>query len=281
MLNIADGKKIASEILQDLEKRVKALKKQNKQPALAVVLVGDDKPSHTYVRQKQKAAEQIGVEFYKLEYPANIGKDELIAEIKKAQKERKLSGLIVQLPVPESLWPYTREIVDNIDIRLDVDCLSHCALGRVMMNVSPIVPPTPGAIMEILKYYQIALENKHVCLIGRGDLIGRPLASMLTHEKVALSVHGRGTRNLADFTQTADIIITGVGQKNLLTGDMVKDGVVVIDAGITFTDGKIGGDIDFDSVAKKASLVTPVPGGVGPVTVAKLLENVVISCERD
>lgn len=280
MTTIADGKKIASEILEKLKTRVIALEEKNKKPALAVVLVGDDKPSHTYVRQKQKAAEKIGVKFYKFEFPSDIGKDKLIAGIKNIQKTHKLSGLIVQLPVPEALWPYTHEIVDNIDIRLDVDCLSHCALGRVMMNTSLVVPPTPGAIMEILKYYKIDLKELHVCLLGRGDLIGRPLASMLTHEKVALSVHGRSTKNLKWFTESSDIIVTGVGQKNLLTGDMVKVGVVVIDAGITFTDGKIGGDVDFDTVSKKASLITPVPGGVGPVTVAKLLENVVTSCEQ-
>ncbi|OGF26641.1 hypothetical protein A2242_01645, partial [Candidatus Falkowbacteria bacterium RIFOXYA2_FULL_47_9] len=233
-----------------------------------------------YVRQKQKAAEQIGVEFLRCAYPTAIGKDALIAEIKKIQKRHKLSGLIIQLPVPEKLWPHTREIVNNIDINIDVDCLSHLALGKVLMNASPLVPPTPGAILEILRYYKINLKGKNVCLIGRGDLIGRPLTAILTHEPVALSVHGRATKNLSDFTKTADIIITGVGKKNILTAPMVKKGVVVIDAGITFADKKIGGDVDFAGVAKKAGLITPVPGGVGPITVAKLLENTIISAEN-
>ena len=280
MTTIVDGRKIAAEILENLRGRVKKLKRKHITPALAVVLVGDDKPSHTYVRQKQKAAEQIGVKFFHCVYPAAIDKDELIAEIKKIQKQHKLSGLIIQLPVPEKLWSHTREIVNNIDIKIDVDCLSHLALGRVLMNASPLEPPTPGAILEILRYHKINLKGKNVCLIGRGDLIGRPLAAMLTHEPVALSIHGRATKNLSDFTKTADIIITGVGKKNILTAPMVKKGVIVIDAGITFTGNEIGGDVDFASLAKKASLITPVPGGVGPITVAKLLENTVINAEN-
>jgi methylenetetrahydrofolate dehydrogenase (NADP+)/methenyltetrahydrofolate cyclohydrolase len=280
MAIIVDGKKIAAEILENLRSRVQKLKRRGVTPALAVVLVGDDKPSHTYVHQKQKAAEQIGVEFFRCAYPATIKKDALISEIKKIQKRHKLSGLIIQLPVPENLWPHTREIVNNIDIKIDVDCLSHLALGKVLMNASPLVPPTPGAILEILRYYKINLKNKNVCLIGRGDLIGRPLAAMLTHEPVALSIHGRSTKNLSDFTKTADIIITGVGKKNLLTAAMVKKGVVVVDAGVTFTGKQISGDVDFINVAKKARLITPVPGGVGPITVAKLLENTVISAEN-
>jgi len=280
MATIVDGRKIAAKILENLRRRVQKLKRKGATPMLAVVLVGDDKPSHTYVRQKQKAAEQIGVEFLRCAYPTAIGKDALIAEIKKIQKRHKLSGLIIQLPVPEKLWPHTREIVNNIDINIDVDCLSHLALGKVLMNASPLVPPTPGAILEILRYYKINLKGKNVCLIGRGDLIGRPLTAILTHEPVALSVHGRATKNLSDFTKTADIIITGVGKKNILTAPMVKKGVVVIDAGITFADKKIGGDVDFAGVAKKAGLITPVPGGVGPITVAKLLENTIISAEN-
>ena len=196
------------------------------------------------------------------------------------QREYRLSGLIIQLPVPENLWPHTREIVDNINSNIDVDCLSHLALGRVMMGSSSLEPPTPGAIMEILRYYKVDLVGKHVCLIGRGDLIGKPLAAMLAHEPVALSVHGRATTNLSDFTKAADIIITGVGRKNILTADMVKPGVTVIDAGITFENGAISGDVDFAGVAPKCSLIAPVPGGVGPVTVAKLLLNTVISAEN-
>ncbi|PIR97448.1 MAG: bifunctional methylenetetrahydrofolate dehydrogenase/methenyltetrahydrofolate cyclohydrolase [Candidatus Doudnabacteria bacterium CG10_big_fil_rev_8_21_14_0_10_41_10] len=280
MATIVDGKKISKEILGDLQTRVKALVGKHNQPHLAVVLVGNDKPSQTYVGMKEQAAEKIGIKFSRFEFPGDISKEELILEIKKIQNTHGLSGLIVQLPVPEKLWPHTREIVDTIDLGIDVDCLSHLSLGRVMMNNSPIVPPTPGAILEILKYYKVDLQGKHVCLVGRGDLIGKPLAAIFMNMRVALSVHGRDTKNLSDFTKTADVIITGVGKKNILTAEMVKDGCVVIDGGVSFEGGKMAGDVDFENVQKKASLITPVPGGVGPITVAKLLENTVFGCEQ-
>lgn len=279
MSNLVDGKKIAQTILDGLTSRISQLGKQNISTALAVVLVGDDKPSQTYVGKKQQAAKRIGMEFKLVSLPATISTQDLINEIKNLQSDNSLSGMIVQLPLPEALRADTREIVNAIDVAIDVDCLSYTALGKVMMNVSRFVPPTPGAILEILKYHKVDLEGKHVCLVGRGELIGRPLASILTHYPVALSVHGRSTKNLADFTKSADVIITGVGRKDTLTGDMVSQGCVVIDAGVSFVDGKIYGDVEFDKVAAKASLITPVPGGVGPLTVAKLLENTVLSAE--
>ncbi len=279
MVKIVDGKQIAESILDDLKARVQNLKNKGVEPALAVVLVGDNKPSQTYVKKKGEAAEKIGLTFFKFEFPASISKDDLISEIKKIQAEKNLSGLILQLPVPEALWPFTREIVNNIDINIDVDCLSHLALGRVMMNESPLTPPTPGAIMEILKHHKVDLKGKEVCLVGRGDLIGKPLAAMLNHEPVTLTTCGKSTPDLSVYTKTADIIITGVGKKDLVTGEMVKEGCVVVDAGVSFEDGKMYGDINFESISKKASNVTPTPGGVGPITVAKLLENTVKAAE--
>ena len=275
MTQIVNGNKIADEILDNLQARVQKLKEKDVKPALAVVRVGNDKPSITYVKKKGEAAEKIGLTFFKFEIADDADKDTLITRIKEIQKEHKLSGLILQLPVPEKLWASTREIVNNIDIGIDVDCLSHQALGRVMMNESPLVPPTPGAIMEILKYYKVDLQEKEVCLVGRGDLIGKPLAAMLVHEPVTLVTCGRSTKDLSKYTKTADIVITGVGKKDLVTGDMIKDGAVVIDAGVCFEDGKMYGDINFESVKEKSSLITPTPGGVGPITVAKLLENTV------
>jgi len=279
MNNLVDGKKIAQTILDGLKNRISHLGKQNISTALAVVLVGDDKPSQTYVGKKEQAAKKIGMDFKRVNLPATISTQDLIGEIEKLQSDNSLSGLIVQLPLPETLLADTREIVNTINVDIDVDCLSYTSLGRVMMNTSLFVPPTPGAILEILKYHKVDLTGKHVCLVGRGELIGRPLASILTHYPVALSVHGRSTKNLSDFTKSADVIIAGVGRKDTVTGDMVSDGCVVIDAGISFVDGKMYGDVEFDAVAQKASLITPVPGGVGPLTVAKLLENTVLSAE--
>lgn len=247
-------------------------------PRLSVVLVGDDKPSQTYVRKKGEACEKIGIEFSLHEYPAEIKEEEIISEIKKIQNEEKLSGLIVQLPLPEHLD--TKKIINYIDPDIDVDYLTYINLGKLLIGKNEFRPPTPGAIMEILNYYNIDLYGKYVTLVGRGELIGKPLANILFHEEVTFSVCNKTTKKLEDFTLNSDVIITGVGKHNLITGDMIKKDAVVIDAGTTFVDGKMYGDIEFGSVEKKAGLVTPTPGGVGPITVAKLLENTVICAER-
>jgi len=286
MAQIVDGNKIASEILGNLKARVQNLKKRNVEPALAVVIVGHDQSSHTYVKKKGESAKKIGVDFFKFEFAADTDKETLMARIKEIQEQHQLAGLIIQLPLPDRLWPDTREIVNQINQEIDVDCLTYQSLGRVLMGASALVPPTPGAILEILKFHQIDLTGKVVCLVGRGDLIGRPLAAMLAHEPVTLITCGKDTKNLASFTKQADIVICGVGKKDLVTGEMVKKGAVVIDAGVCFDrpDGssqeKMYGDINFESIKKRASLVTPTPGGVGPITVAKLLENTVKVAER-
>lgn len=279
-MNIVDGKKISSKILSDLKLRVSSLKNLGIIPSLAVVLIGDDKASHTYVSKKEEAAKDVGINFIRIELPASISKEELSQQILKAQKDNHLEGMIVQFPLPEHLWECRRDITDNISLDIDVDCLSRTALGRVLVGESKFVPPTPGAIMEILKHYSVDLMGKHICIVGRGDLIGKPLAAMLMNYPVTITVCGRSTKNLSDILKQADVIVTGVGKGNLITEDMVNDGSIVIDAGVSFDDhGKMVGDVDFESVKNKASLITPVPGGVGPITVAKLLENVVLASE--
>lgn len=279
MATIVNGKKIASTILQGLKPRVESIKEKGGKVALAVVIVDDDKPSQTYVKRKEESAQEIGVDFFKFEYPADITKESLIKEIKKIQTKNQLSGLIVQLPLPQSLRDDTREIVNQIEQNIDVDCLTYKSLGQVMMGTNKLAPPTPSAVLEILKYHKVDLQGKLVVLIGRGDLIGKPLAAMLMHQPVTLTACGKECPDLSYFTKTADIIVCGVGKNKILTEEMVKDGVVVIDAGICFKGDKMYGDVDFKSVEPKALLITPVPGGVGPITVAKLLENTVMSAE--
>jgi len=281
MATIVDGNIIAETILNNLKTRVAALKEKGVNPTLAVVLVGNDKASKMYIAKKQAAAVALGMTFLSFEFPENISQTALIVNLQKIQAENKLSGLIVQLPLPDDLWANTRDIMDYIGLSIDVDCLSHTALGRVLMGEHFLIPPTPGAIMEILNQHKIDLTGKEVCLVGRGELIGKPLAGIFLSQPVTLKVCGKATKDLAKETKTADIIITGVGKKNILTGEMIKDGAVVIDAGICFDENnKICGDIDFNSITIKASLVTPVVGGVGPITVAKLLENTIRAAER-
>lgn len=279
MAIIVDGKKIAATILEGLKARVKTVKKQTGTVVLAVVIVGDDQPSQTYVRKKEESARAIGVDFFKFAFKSTIGKDELISQIKKIQQEHQLSGLIIQLPLPKNLKPDTREIINQIDQQLDVDCLTDWSLDRVAKGRSKLIPPTAAAILEIFNYYQIDLLNKKILLIGRGQLVGKPLAAILTRQGRALTVCGSEIKALRPLTLVADIIICGVGKKNLITGEMVKPGVVVIDAGVSYQAEKIFGDLDFSAVSQQASLITPVPGGVGPITVAKLLENIVINSE--
>ena len=275
MNTIVNGKKVSSNILKKLKIKVGQLKEHNIIPKLAVVLVGDNKPSQTYVRKKKEASDGIGVKFYLHHYPDNISTASLIQEIKKIQSKRNLSGLIVQLPLPKNIE--TEKVLNQIDPEIDVDYLTFTNLGKLITGENELIPPTPGAVLEILKYYKIKLDNKYVVLIGRGKLIGRPLANLFLHKPVTLSVCNSTTKNLVEFTKKADIIVTGVGKYNLVTGEMIKKGACVIDTGVCFEGGRMYGDIDFKTVSKKASLVTPTPGGIGPITVAKLLENTVIN----
>ncbi len=268
---IVDGNAIASEILARLGKQIQSL---GLRPHLAVVLVGSDPASQTYVRKKQEAAESIGVKFSLYKFPQTITTDELIAELHQIQSQA-LSGIIVQLPLPPTIDK--RVALNELDPEIDVDYLSWESLGKLVIGENQLVPPTPGAILEVLNFHKVPLKGKHVVLVGQGELIGKPLANILIQMPVTLTVCGRETKNLSDFTKQADILITGVGKAGLISGSMVKPGVVVVDAGVSFKGKKMFGDVKFEEVSKIASLMTPTPGGVGPITVAKLLENVVLN----
>lgn len=269
MSTVVDGKSIADSILKRLKAQVSHSKHQ---PRLAVVLVGNDPASFTYVRKKQEAALGIGMHFSLFHYPANIGTDGLVKELRRIQRS-SWDGIIVQLPLPKSVNKAV--VLNELDSAVDVDFLSWEALGKLVIGENDLIPPTPGAILEILKQHKIKLNGQHVVMVGAGNLIGKPLANILVHEPITLTICGKSSKNLGQLTRQADILITGTGVAELIQGSMVKKGAVVIDAGVSFRGKKMFGDIHFASVAKKASLVTPTPGGVGPVTVAKLLENVV------
>lgn len=268
MTTIVNGHKIASKIYSRI-KRQRGVKAK-----LGVVLVGNHKPSQTYVRKKGEAAKACGVDFLLRQLPSRISTKQLIAEVQQLQQSKyKLTGLIVQLPLPKHI--NTGKVLESISPSIDVDCLSQTSLGKLITGSYWIEPPTPGAILEILRYHHIPLAGAKVVLIGAGSLVGRPLANMLFHEQATVSVLNRSTKNATFYTKMADIIVTGVGKHGVLTGNMIKPGAVVIDAGVSFVGKKMYGDINFKSVAKKARLVTPTPGGVGPLTVAKLIENTV------
>ncbi len=274
MTTIVNGPEIADGIYKRLRRQVPKLVKAGVTPKLGVILVGGDKPSQTYVRKKGQSAEKIGVGFELRKFPAKITTTKLIAEVKKFQQARnKLTGLIIQLPLPKHI--NTGKVLEAVDPSIDVDCLTQVNLGKLVTGSYWIEPPTPGAILDILKYHGVELTGKKVAIIGAGALIGKPIANMLMNERATISVMNSITPDPMKYTKNADIIITGVGRHNLLTGAMINKGAIVIDAGVCFVGKKMYGDIEFSTVSKKAKLVTPTPKGVGPLTVAKLIENTV------
>lgn len=274
MATIVDGSKIAQQILGKLKQEIK---QSRLRPHLAVVLVGADPASRTYVRKKQEAALAIGVKFSLFTYPSNISTEKLIAQLGKIQRQ-SLSGIIIQLPLPQTLDK--KRVLNALQPELDVDFLTWESLGKLVVGENILVPPSPGAVLEILRHYKINLKGQHVVLVGAGDLIGKPLANIFIHMPVTLTTCNKETKNLSDITRQADILITGVGKAGLIRGNMVKPGAVVIDAGVSFKGKKMFGDVAFEEVKKIARLITPTPGGVGPITVAKLLENTVVNSQK-
>lgn len=266
-----EGKLIAQKILDSVKARVSKLRRR---PTLAVVMVGDNPASKKYVEKKAKAAEYVGIDFSLIRFPGNVDQEQLNEELVRLQLRN--DAVMVQLPLPKQID--TQEILDAIDPDKDADCLSSAAIGRVARGHMKIIPPTAGAVMEILS--DIELEGTHVVVVGQGELVGKAVAAVMLNHPVTMTVCGLGTKKLSDHTKKADILISGTGQPGLIKADMVKKGATVIDAGTSSVDGALQGDVDFERVAKKASLITPVPGGVGPITVAKLLENVVILAEK-
>lgn len=275
---LIDGKAIAQKIEEKTAARVALLKKKGLNPKLAVILVGADKPSQTYVRRKGEAAKRVGIDFELHELPEKISMEELIDKTEEIQHSEYLSGLIVQLPLPEHL--YTSEVLNTIHPELDVDCLTDVNLGKLVMKTNSIVPPTPGAVITILHELNVDLVGKEVCIIGAGALVGKPLTIMMLNERATVTVCNSKTKDIKEKCLMADIIVTGVGKKDVVTGDMVKEGAIIIDTGVCFVDGKMYGDVNVEEVLSKAAQVTPTPGGVGPLTVARLLWNTLLCAEE-
>ncbi|OGH93419.1 MAG: hypothetical protein A2563_02315 [Candidatus Magasanikbacteria bacterium RIFOXYD1_FULL_40_23] len=278
MSNIIDGKKIAAKIEKETAKAVSALKAKGITPKLAVVLVGDNKASRLYIKRKKEAAERVGISFVLHEFSKNISKEDLVGAVNKIQKDRALTGLIIQLPLPERL--YKPEVLNAINPNIDVDCLTDANIGKLVMKTNLIEPPTPWAVIKTLKEIKFNLVGKNATIVGAGALVGKPLAIMLVNELASVTTCNSHTKNLKNKCLEADVIISAVGKQNLITADMVKKSTVVIDTGIVYVDGKMHGDVDFIPVSKKASFITPTPGGIGPLTVAKLLLNTVTCAKK-
>lgn len=268
-MQIIDGRKLSKEILEKVKNEVRKL---NFQPVFCDVLVGDDPVSAQYVQMKMKTAEKVGIHFHRANFKSNITTEELIKEIKVLNKIPNMCGIIIQLPLPESLDK--RVVLDSIDSHLDVDCLGAAASQEFYSGNVDIGFPTALACMALLDSLKIDLQNKKIVVLGQGMLVGKPVTALLKFRNLSPEIITSQTLNKKDLIKEADVVISGIGQGKYITGDMIKTGAILIDAGTSESEGGIVGDIDIESVQNVAGYVSPVPGGVGPVTVAMLLNNV-------
>jgi len=275
---IIDGRQIAAAVRHEVRERVQKLRDSNGGvPGLAVVLVGDDAASATYVRSKAKACEEVGIASRQLTLPSDISQEELRDIIQKLNRESGIHGILVQLPLPKHLDE--RAALETVDPEKDVDGFTYANIGRLVENRARFVPCTPAGILELLDREKIEIAGRHAVVVGRSEIVGKPVAMLLLHRNATVTICHSRTVDLTAEIRRADVLIAAVGRPRLITGDMVKPGAVVIDVGINRVEGKLVGDVDFASVAPIASAITPVPGGVGPMTVAMLLENTVRAFE--
>ncbi len=271
---IIDGKKIAAELREELKKKVTELKSTyNAVPGLTVILVGEDAPSKIYVKNKEKFAKEVGMNSEVIRYPADISEDKLLNKIKELNKNDQVSGILVQLPLPKHI--NKRKVIETIDYGKDVDGFHPVNVGNLSSGYDSSIPCTPLGCSLLLKKVEKNLSGKHAVVIGRSNLNGKPMTQLLLKENCTVTITHSKTKDLKAECLRADIIIAAVGIPKLVKGDWIKKGAIVIDVGINKTDSGIVGDVDFDEVAKEAKAITPVPGGVGPMTIACLLNNTV------
>ncbi|NLJ84415.1 MAG: bifunctional methylenetetrahydrofolate dehydrogenase/methenyltetrahydrofolate cyclohydrolase FolD [Halanaerobiaceae bacterium] len=273
---IIDGKGIAEDIHRELKEEAALLTQEGRAPGLAVVLVGNDPASETYVRSKERTARELGIFSKVIKKDAGTSKEELIELIKELNEDRRIDGILVQLPLPSHIDE--KEIIEAIDPGKDVDGFHPVNTGRLFNSQKDIPrfePCTPMGIMELLERQGIELEGKKAVVVGRSNIVGKPVACLLLEKNATVTICHSRTRDLAKETATADILVVAVGRAGFINGSMVKEGVVAIDVGINRVDGKLVGDLDFPSVEKKSSYITPVPGGVGPMTIAMLMKNTI------
>jgi methylenetetrahydrofolate dehydrogenase (NADP+)/methenyltetrahydrofolate cyclohydrolase len=268
-MKIIDGKQLSKEILENIKAEVAGL---SFVPVFCDVLVGTDPSSVQYVGIKKSRAESVGMKFHSANFSETITTEELVSEIEKINQIKDMCGVIVQLPLPPHID--RQKVLDAIDSRLDVDCLGSLASEKFYKNQNPLGFPTALACMTLLNSLNLDLKTKNILVLGQGTLVGRPVTALLQFMGLSVNTISRDTDNKEELIKNADVVISGLGQGKYLTGDMVREGVVVVDAGTSEENGAIVGDVDFESMQHKASFLTPTPGGVGPVTVAMLFKNV-------
>lgn len=283
-MQLIDGKKTSAEIKAEIAEEVK---KMNKKPHLAAVLVGHDGGSETYVAHKIKSCEEVGFKSSLIRFEDDVTEEELLKTVDKLNKDADVDGFIVQLPLPKHIDE--QKVIEAISPEKDVDGFHPVNLGRLVAGLDTFVSATPSGIVDLLKRYNVETSGKHCVIIGRSNIVGRPLSILMSQKGIDATVtvcHSR-TENLKEITKTADILVAAIGRPGFVTADMVKDGVTVIDVGTTRVKSdqtksgwKLKGDVDFDEVSKKAALITPVPGGVGPMTICSLLKNTLKAAKK-
>ncbi len=272
---IIDGLAVSNHIKNDLKNEISELRTKGVIPCLATILIGSDPPSLVYINNKQKAANSIGIRTLDYRLDTAVSQTELIRLIEKLNLDSSVHGILIQLPLPEHLDKY--HVINMVDPMKDVDGLTSINSGLLLNNKTNLIPCTPLGIMELFHFYKIQLDGANVLIINRSNLVGKPLASLLLSKNSTVTISHSHTNNLKFFSQNADIVITAVGNRNsfVLTPDMVNNDAIIIDVGTNRVDGKLCGDVDFERVREKASYITPVPGGVGPMTICMLLRNTV------
>ena len=287
--SILDGKQISKEMRDELTGEVSKLKEQGVVPGLGVLLVGDDPASRSYVTAKEKACERVGIYSKEVRLPATSTKAEILAVVEDYNGDDQIHGILVQLPLPDSSME--ESVLLAIDPNKDVDGFHPMNVGRMMVGLQTFLPCTPHGILHILKRSGIEVSGAHVVVVGRSNIVGRPLANMLSQKSefgnATVTLCHTRTKDVASFTREADIVIAAAGRPNTVTADMVKEGAVIIDVGVNRVEDssrekgyRLVGDVDFDAIKEKASAITPVPGGVGPMTITMLLYNTVESARR-
>lgn len=275
MCNIINGKEISENLCAQLKEKVKKLNdEQGIYPSLAVIIVGEDPASRIYVNNKKKACEKIGIKSHEFALPSDISEVELLKLISELNSRSDINGILVQLPLPSHLNEKT--VIEHIDPMKDVDAFHEVNVGKIVTGNFSFLPCTPAGILKLLDAYNIEIKGKNCVIIGRSNIVGKPMSMLMLHRDATVTICHSKTKNLKEFCSNADILIAAVGKAKFVTSDMVKQGAVVIDVGINRDEnGKLCGDVDFNSVKDVASYITPVPGGVGPMTIAMLMENAI------
>ena len=280
MAEIIDGKLVSASTRSDIAAGVEKFKSDfGYAPGLAVVLVGDDPASAVYVRNKHKGCLEVGITSFEIRMPADTAEDALLEKIDELNADPAVHGILVQLPLPKHIDE--NKVIDRIDPKKDVDAFHPENVGKIMLGKYDFLPCTPAGIMKLLEFYNIDICGKECVVIGRSNIVGKPMAHLLLEKNGTVTVCHSRTKNLAEVTKRADVLVVAIGKPEFLSADMVKDGAVVVDVGINRTaEGKLVGDVAFAEVSKKASFITPVPGGVGPMTITMLLKNTLTAAEK-